>query len=270
VAPHFEHVTVGCAVGVVDSGLIEVGIAEAFAPVRGAVDLSARAEGGRATRTFAVGPATSGTAGCADVPFAGGAFFGIPPPFPGGEFSAMSNFSGGGLAVAALRNNLRSQRYPVRAYRLFHERNDCGSLAFAEASAVYVFARHRKHYRFGTLRFARQRRNQRNEECDQKQTGERFANDAAAITIPEKPKSPDKIAADKNSRDQCCIVFRMAFAQRNRRVLRLVTTAITTKDVNNMAVAAKVRLAISMSYSRANFLVQHKFQSALGNAQRAS
>jgi hypothetical protein len=65
-----------------------------------------------------------------------------------------------------------------------------------------------------------------------------FANDAAAITIPEKPKSPDKIAADNNSRDQCCIVFRMAFAQRNRRVLRLVTTAITTKDVNNMAVAA--------------------------------
>ena len=89
-----------------------------------------------------------------------------------------------------------------------------------------------------------------------------LANDAAAITIPEKPKSPDTIAADKNSKDQCCIVFRMAFAQRNRRVLRLVTTAITTKDVSNMAVAASVRLAISMSDSRANFLAQRKFESA--------
>jgi hypothetical protein len=85
------------------------------------------------------------------------------------------------------------------------------------------------------------------------------------MTIPEKPKSPERIAADKNSKDQCCIVFRMAFAQRNRRVLRLVTTAITTKDVNNMAVAANVRLAISMSDSRADFLAQHKFQSALRN-----
>ena len=123
VAPHFGQVTVGCAVGVADSGLIEVGFAEAFAPVRGAVDLSVRAEGGGcATRTFAVGPATPGTAGCADVPFAGGAFFGIPPAFPDCEFSAMSNFSGPALAVVALRNNVRSQRYPVRAYRLFGER----------------------------------------------------------------------------------------------------------------------------------------------------
>jgi hypothetical protein len=107
-------------VGVADSGLVEVGIAEAFAPVRGAVDLSARAEDGCATRP--VGCDTPGTTGCADVPFAGGAFFGIPPAFPGCEFSAMSNFSGPALAVVALRNNVRSQRYPVRAYRLFRER----------------------------------------------------------------------------------------------------------------------------------------------------
>lgn len=87
-----------------------------------------------------------------------------------------------------------------------------------------------------------------------------FANDAAAMTIPEKPKSPETIAADKNSKDQCCIVFRMAFAQRNRRVLRLVPTAITTKEANNMVVVANVRLAISMSDSRGNFLAQHKFE----------
>jgi hypothetical protein len=108
-------------VDVADSGLIEVGIAEAFAPVRGAVDLSARDEDRCATRTFAVGRATPGTPCCADVPFAGTAFFGIPPAFPGCEFSAMSNFSGRALAVAALRNSVRSQRYPVRAYRLFRE-----------------------------------------------------------------------------------------------------------------------------------------------------
>jgi hypothetical protein len=120
VAPHFGHVTVGCAAGVADSGLID--IAEAFAPVRGAVDLSARAEGGCATRTFAVGRVTPGTAGCTDVPFAGGVFFGIPPALPGCEFSAMSNFSGRALAVVALRDNVRSQRYPVRAYRWFGER----------------------------------------------------------------------------------------------------------------------------------------------------
>lgn len=61
----------------------------------------------------------------------------------------------------------------------------------------------------------------------------------------------------------CFSVFRRAFAQRNRRVLRLVTTAITTKDVNNMAVVANVRLAINMLESRGNFLARHKFQGAL-------
>lgn len=122
VAPHFGHVTVGCVVGVADSELIEAGIAEAFAPVRDAVDLSVRALGGDcATRTFAVGPATPGTAGCADVPFVGEAFFGIPPAFPDCEFSAMNNFSGRALAAVALRDKVRSQRYPVRAYRWFRE-----------------------------------------------------------------------------------------------------------------------------------------------------
>jgi hypothetical protein len=37
-----------------------------------------------------------------------------------------------------------------------------------------------------------------------------FAKEAAAITIPEKPNSPDKIAADSNNNDQRSIVFRMA------------------------------------------------------------
>lgn len=39
-----------------------------------------------------------------------------------------------------------------------------------------------------------------------------FAKAAIAITTPEKPNSPDKIAADRKSKDQCCIVFRMVFA----------------------------------------------------------
>ncbi|MFZ0523553.1 MAG: hypothetical protein WAN14_07605 [Candidatus Acidiferrales bacterium] len=37
-----------------------------------------------------------------------------------------------------------------------------------------------------------------------------FAEAAAAITIPEKPNSPDKIAAASSSKDQRSIVFRMA------------------------------------------------------------
>ena len=38
-----------------------------------------------------------------------------------------------------------------------------------------------------------------------------FAKAAAASTIPEKPNSPDRIAPDKKSKEQCCIVFRMTF-----------------------------------------------------------
>jgi hypothetical protein len=37
-----------------------------------------------------------------------------------------------------------------------------------------------------------------------------FAKAAAAITIPENPKSPDRIAAESSSNDQRSIVLRMA------------------------------------------------------------
>ncbi len=37
-----------------------------------------------------------------------------------------------------------------------------------------------------------------------------FAKAAAAITIPEKPNSPDSIAAESSSNDQRSIAFRMA------------------------------------------------------------
>jgi hypothetical protein len=83
-----------------------------------------------------------------------------------------------------------------------------------------------------------------------KRQASNFAKAAIAITTPEKPNSPDKIAADKKSKDQCCIVFRMVFAQRDRRVLRLVTTAITTKALRSMALAANVRLSISTEDSK--------------------
>src|SRR5580658_1938052 len=55
----------------------------------------------------------------------------------------------------------------------------------------------------------------------------------------------------------------MTFVQRNRRVLRLVTTAMATKAVTSTVAAAKVRLAISISNSRASSKRDNKFARGL-------
>ena len=120
VAPHFGHFTVACCAGVIDNGFVELGAGDELAAVRGRVDLSARAAGGWATPTVAFGRGRPVATGCAAVPFfAAAASFGMPPAFPGDEFSAITNSSGHTRATSVQCSHLRSQRYPVQRYRCF-------------------------------------------------------------------------------------------------------------------------------------------------------
>jgi hypothetical protein len=176
-APHFGHFTVACCAGVIDNGFVGLGTGGELAAVPDRVDLSGRVAGGCATPTGAFGCGRPVAAGCAAVPFfAVAAPFGVPPACPGDEFSAIANFSGHTRATSVQRSHVRSQRYPVRRYRCFRSLHDrrsqlltirCESwVRLGEHSAMRVFARHPKPYGLGGLRLARQRRNQRDDECN--------------------------------------------------------------------------------------------------------
>jgi hypothetical protein len=93
VAPHFGHSTMACCAGVIDDAFVEWGTGDELA------------------------------AGCAAVPFfAVAAFCGMPPAFPGDEFSAIANSSGQRSATIVQRGHVRSRRYPVQQYRCFVRR----------------------------------------------------------------------------------------------------------------------------------------------------
>ena len=118
VAPHFAHFTVACCAGVIDNAFVELGTGDELAAVRGRIDSSARAASGCAPPAIAFGRTRPVATGRTAVPlFAVAAFFGIPPVFPGDEFSAIANSSGHRSATTVRCGHVRSRRYPVQRYR---------------------------------------------------------------------------------------------------------------------------------------------------------
>lgn len=251
------HFTVGCVAGEFEAALIELLVADELATVLLTVDLPARDVVSCARPGFAAGLAAAGAPDCAGYTPAAAGSFGVPARFPVDEFSAMTNLSGHRGTVSTLRSAVRPLRYPVQQYR-------CSPVIREDASSArkQLGLRREMFQLCACLRDIRSHTGSGlcglrgrggisgMRKAIRKRQASSFAKAATTITIPEKPNSPDKIAADKKSKDQCCIVFRMAFAQRDRRVLRLVTTAITTNALSSMAVAAKVRLSINICNSR--------------------
>ena len=168
----------GCAAGELEVVLFELLAADELAAVRLAVDLPARGVVGCATPGFAAAGAPPDCAG--DTPAAAGSF-GVPARFPVDEFSAMTNLSGRSGTVSTLHSAMRPLRYPVQQYRcspLIREDASSGRKTagpwLRNVSAMCVFAGHPEPYGFGSLRFARQRRNQRNEKGNQEEAGQQF------------------------------------------------------------------------------------------------
>lgn len=160
------HFTVGCAAGEFEVVLFELLAADELAAVLLAVDLPARGVVGCATPGFAAGLAAAGAPdGAGDTPAPAGSF-GVPARFPVDEFSATTNLSGRRGTVSTLRSAMRPLRYPVQQYRcspLIREDASSGRKtagpSLRNVSAMRVFAGHPEPYGFGSLRFARQRRN---------------------------------------------------------------------------------------------------------------